>query len=251
MKRAPAHGPSPELAPGASTVETEALQELCCAVDLCVAARRNLLLTGLAGCGKTHAVRYILQGRPFYEVRFGEKLNRRQTIGCVHRAVTGKRSDRTQEQMEEDLFVLLREPVVLVLEEVQYLDETQMHLVRVLYDRPETEVTMLFVGEPEALELVERVESLGSRIPIRLLFDHLVADEVPENLRLYHPMYEQLSDAELLALNRRHFGGEWRDIDSFTALAVPLLASETATLSEDVIGKLERFWKAKHAGDEP
>ena len=49
----------------------------------------------------------------------------------------------------------------------------------------------------EALELVEQVESLGSRIPLRLRFDHFVADEVPENLRLYHPMYAQLSDAEL------------------------------------------------------
>ena len=238
----PSRGPSPELPPGATTVETDELQRFKKVLLLAVKARRNLLLTGPAGCGKTHAVRYILRDEPFYEVRFEEKLNRRSTLNYVHRAVTGSLSDRTLEQIEDDLYALLRDPIVLVLEEVQYLNETQMHLVRTLYDRPETKVVLIFVGEPEAAELVNSIDSLHSRVRLHVSFEKFEPAAMPSILRLYHPMYERLSDRRLLRLNKRLFDGQWRHVEAFTSLAVEELPSSDAPLSDDVVERIEDIW---------
>lgn len=236
---------------GASTVPWAKLEEVRVKVAITLEARQIMLLSGPAGTGKTHALRYVLQGHDFAELVFSETPNRNETLNAIHIALFGKPARGNAGEIERTLRIALRQHrVILVVDEVESLNNKRRHLLRILQDFPGSQLTLFLIGDESSREIVDSDPRLSRRILTDVHFTAMSCTAVQKYLPAYHPMFAGVGKRLLRELYEESFGGTWGNIARWTKLAEYALAQEHADgLSPHLIARVQdNYWmpRGKH-----
>ncbi|MFI5773658.1 AAA family ATPase [Streptomyces sp. NPDC051658] len=216
---------------GAATLPTGTFQLAHRVVDDLVKNNATGVIHGPAGTGKTYAVESALEdqaargGPAVCNLSFTARPTMRLVADQLLAALTGTTasSSRNRFHITNKLLDLLAHPRrLLVVDEAQRLNSDCIELLRHLHDEPKTKFALLYVGGDGCWEVLSREPMLRSRVFRRLPFRPLAADEVPDLMRGYHPIYEEADAALLRQIDELYGQGTMRDWAAFTHTAAGL-----------------------------
>jgi hypothetical protein len=180
-------------------------------------AKRSVLVTGPAGTGKTNAVRYVLRDQPFAEVTFSDAPNRRETLDAIHEGLLGEPGQGSAASIERALRRAIRvEPFFLVVDEVESLSAQRISLLRKLEDIAGSQLTLVLIGDTEAVATIRSDARLFGRVRGHIGFEPMNYRAAAKYLPAYHPAYRNVSDLRLRQLHAEQMHGNWRAIARFT-----------------------------------
>ncbi|MFD1546004.1 ATP-binding protein [Nonomuraea guangzhouensis] len=125
---------------------------------------------------------------------------------------------------------------VLVCDEAQWLSTECFELWRHLWDDPDTDIAIIFVGGANCYKVLQREPMLASRVLLWQKFERLTPAEVMTVMPVYHPIWAE-ADLEILLQANRHAGhGNFRAWARVTVLAVRALKHlQRTTVDEEVL----------------
>jgi len=186
------------------------------------------LITGMPGIGKTFATREVLHSifddlspdTVLREERFPRSPSAKRIAERLLFAVTGEQAiRRTEEAITRDLVDALKRPTVLFIDEAHLLTAHGMHYLRYLWDEPETRISIVLVGATGAFQLINRDQTLRSRIFAHAAIKPLTKNEVKSAAPQLHPIWRNTSETLLDQVNSRYAKGNFRAWVIFTRWA--------------------------------
>ncbi|WP_036375843.1 ATP-binding protein [Micromonospora sp. ATCC 39149] len=253
MTRPPGAGPA-----GARTISTTQVQLARHVVNDIAVHQAVGVIYGMAGLGKTFAVRTTVAALPpvgkrkvpVCAISFPSRPTMRLVADLLLQELSGHQPSRNNNRFTLTgalVKELARQPRLLVVDEAQRLSEECIDLLRYLHDHDETRFGLLYVGGNGCWEVLKSQPMLRSRIWRRQEFTALPPDEVPTVMRGYHPMYADADDDLLSYVDERFAHGIWRNWALFSSTAA-LLAQRTGRTRIDMEIVNNTF--ALHGGDD-
>lgn len=183
--------------------------------------RAIALIHGVAGVGKTYAVKYAIETctLPVYRFVFPPDVKMRQISDVLLRRITGVRHQEERFLLADTLReVLSEEPLVIVIDEMQLLSLESIEYLRWLWDSddPDTQFSLILVGGNDCWNRVRRHPHLRSRIYVRAFLKPLTREDVCEAIPRYHPIYEQAQEGTIRYVDSHFARGNLREWASFT-----------------------------------
>ncbi|MEU6768122.1 ATP-binding protein [Streptomyces sp. NPDC046853] len=215
--------------PGAHVVSTRQLGEVAEALAHTVAARGIVCVYGDPGHGKTVAVHHALRVLP-------RRIPVRRALVAVKPALPQLRAalltafglpataltNRT-DAADRALLEAFRAPGVLVIDDVQRIAAPELDYLRLLVDAPSTQASLVLCGAGAERSLA-RAPALASRVLTWQQVPRLDGARVPAVLRLFHPLWDPATDADLLHADTTHARGNFRTWAKVTSHAYAALA---------------------------
>ncbi|WP_406190240.1 ATP-binding protein [Streptomyces sp. NBC_01017] len=215
-----------------------------------VEARAMMCVYGDSGCGKTLAVNTGLRElEPAEDVR-RITFRSRPTARAVRYeifAALGLRGDAPAHPSEFDRLLkdaLAVKPRTLVVDEAQWLNSEAFEYFRYLWDDYATQLAIIFVGGPGCYTVLRKEPMLASRIFIWQRFTPLTRAEVLEVIPLFHPVWENVKEEDLLFVDEHAAHGNFRN---WAWLTVQVLRGLKRLGREQVDTEVVR-WTFSHLG---
>jgi hypothetical protein len=201
--------------PGAHVVSTRQLAEVTEALAHTVAARGVLCLYGDPGHGKTvalyQALRLLPRRLPIGLARVAVKPALPQlraalltAFGLPVKALTSR-----TDAADRALIDALSTPAVLVIDDAQRIAAPELDYLRLLVDAPTTATSLVLCGAG-AERTLARAPALASRVLTWQHVPRLETTQVPGMLRLFHPLWDTATDADLLHADETCAHGNFR-----------------------------------------
>ncbi|RAJ29269.1 AAA domain-containing protein [Kitasatospora sp. SolWspMP-SS2h] len=214
--------------PGAHVVATSQLGEVAEALTHTVAARGIACVYGDAGQGKTVAVHQALGLLP-------RRLPVRQAHIAVKPALPQLRAalliafglpataltNRT-DAADRVLIDAFTTPGVLLIDDVQRIAAPELDYLRLLADAPTTQMSLVLCGAG-AERTLARAPALASRVLTWQHTPRLATPQIPDVLRLFHPLWHTATDADLLHTDETCARGNFRTWAKITSHAYAAL----------------------------
>lgn len=215
--------------PGAHVVTTRQLGTVTEALTHTLAARGIVCVYGDPGHGKTVAVHQALRLLP-------RRIPVHRALVAVKPALPQLRAalltafglpataltNRT-DAADRALLEAFQAPGVLVIDDVQRIAAPELDYLRLLVDAPTTQTSLVLCGAG-AERTLTRASALASRVLTWQQVNRLDAEQLPGVLRLFHPLWDTATDADLLHANTTHAKGNFRTWAKTTSHAYAVLA---------------------------
>ncbi|MEV5205709.1 ATP-binding protein [Streptomyces sp. NPDC053720] len=214
--------------PGAYVVSTRQLGTVTEAIAHTAAARGVVCVYGDPGHGKTVAVHRALALLP-------RRVPVRRALVAVKPALPQLRSalltafglpatsltNRT-DAADRALLKAFQAPGVLVIDDVQRIAAPELDYLRLLLDAPTTQASLVLCGAG-AERTLARAPALASRVLTWQHVPRLDPPQVPGMLRLFHPLWDTATDADLLHTDKTRAHGNFRTWAKITSHAYAAL----------------------------
>jgi len=197
-------------------------------------------VTGDAGLGKTLSVEFAtnkLQNIQVVWVQFPRKVSMKDGVAGLLDEITGIPNEDTLRRLGLRLREVLRaERRLIVVDEAQHLNTDTIEYIRYLWDDPDTQFAVLFVGGDDCWDVLSREPMLRSRIWRHVEFKRLPQAVVLNFVPKYHAIYERASTKNILLINDRFAHGNFRMWAQFTIDAAALCTElRRDTVDEEII----------------
>ncbi|WP_372404117.1 AAA family ATPase [Streptomyces luteireticuli] len=234
--------------PGAHVVSTRQLGQVTEAIAHTIAARGTVCVYGDPGHGKTVAVHQALRLLP-------RRIPVRHAVVSVKPALPQLRAvlltafglpataltNRT-DAADRALLEAFQTPGALVIDDVQRIAAPELDYLRLLADAPTTQTSLILCGAG-AERTLARAPALASRVLTWQQVPRLDGDQVPAVLRLFHPLWDAATNADLLHADATRAKGNFRTWAKITSHTYAALARhpETAVDRELLSGACSRL----------
>jgi hypothetical protein len=232
----------PVLVPDAQVVHTPAVGSVLRTVAHAAAVGAVVCVYGDAGQGKTVALQYALSQLPHPARVRRVHVGVHATVPELRRVLAdalelGRRLPRGAREADLMLIDALRQPRVLVLDEAQRLVGAALEFLRGLWDHPDTDTALVFAGAGSE-RVLRRVPALASRVLTWELVPRLRPSEVAAVMAAFHPLWEDVSEDDVLWADEQVGHGNFRTWAKLTSH----LTAETYGNSRAVVDRrlLER-----------
>ncbi|MFC7310809.1 AAA family ATPase [Streptomyces monticola] len=223
--------------PGAHAVSTRQLGEVAEALAHTIAARGIVCVYGDPGHGKTVAVHQALcllpRRTPVHRALVAVKPALPQlraalltAFGLPVKALTSR-----TDAADRALIDALQAPGVLVVDDVQRIAAPELDYLRLLVDAPTTQTSLVLCGAG-AERTLARAPALASRVLTWQQVPRLEPAQVPGVLRLFHPLWDFATDADLLYADETCAQGNFRTWAKITSHAYAALSRRPATTAD-------------------
>lgn len=202
-------------APGAHLVSTRQLGAVAEALVHTVAAHGIVCVYGDTGHGKTVAVdqalRLLPRRVPVHRAQVAVKPALPQLRAALLTAfgLSAPSLVNRTDAANSVLIDALKEPGVLIVDDVQRIAAPELDYLRLLVDAPTTRTSLVLCGA-DAERTLARAPALASRVLTWQQVPRLDASQVPIVLRLFHPLWDSASDADLLQADHTYAKGNFR-----------------------------------------
>ncbi|MCX4869686.1 ATP-binding protein [Streptomyces sp. NBC_00825] len=214
--------------PGAHVVPTKQLGTVTEAIAHTIAARGVVCVYGDPGQGKTVAVhqalRLLPRRIPVHHARVAVKPALPQlraalltAFGLPATALTNR-----TDAADRALLEAFQAPGVLVIDDVQRIAAPELDYLRLLADAPTTQTSLVLCGAG-AERTLARAPALASRVLTWQHVPRLETTQVPGVLRLFHPLWDTATDADLLHTDETRAQGNFRTWAKITSHAYAAL----------------------------
>jgi hypothetical protein len=221
-------------APGARLVSTRQVAAVVEAVGHTVAARGIGCVYGDTGLGKTVAVEqalHLLPGRvPVWRAVVGVRPGLPQVRAALCEALglpSGSLTHRAG-PVDQALAEALAEPGVLFLDDAQRLSPPVLDYLRQLWDAPGCAAALVLCGAGSERALA-RAAAMRSRVLTWHQVSRLGTGDVPQTLGLFHPVWEDADQADLVAADEQTARGNFRTWAKITSHVCAARSREPGT----------------------
>ncbi|WBO69545.1 ATP-binding protein [Streptomyces camelliae] len=220
--------------PGAHVVSTLQLGEVAESLAHTIAARGTVCVYGDPGHGKTVALYQALRLLPrrvpvhFAQVAVKPALPQLRAalltaFGLPATALTNRTDAADRALLQE-----FQAPGVLVIDDVQRIAAPELDYLRLLVDAPTTQTSLVLCGAG-AERTLTRAPALASRVLTWQQVSRLDTSQIPTVLRLFHPLWDPATDADLLHADATWARGNFRTWAKITSHAYAALARHPET----------------------
>ncbi|MEV5599431.1 ATP-binding protein [Streptomyces sp. NPDC052496] len=215
--------------PGAHVVATGQLGQVTEAIAHTIAVWGIVCVYGDPGHGKTVAVhpalRLLPRRIPVHRALVAVKPALPQlraalltAFGLPATALTNR-----TDAADRALLQAFQAPGVLVIDDVQRIATPELDYLRLLVDAPTTRTSLVLCGAG-AERTLARAPALASRVLTWQQVPRLDTDQIPAVLRLFHPLWDAATDADLLHADATWAKGNFRTWAKITSHAYAALA---------------------------
>ncbi|MGA4844388.1 AAA family ATPase [Streptomyces sp. G45] len=221
--------------PGAHVVSTSQLGEVAEALAHTIAARGIVCVYGDPGHGKTVAVhqalRLLPRRFPVHRALVAVKPALPQLRAALLAAfnLPAKALSSRTDAADRALLEAFRAPGVLVTDDVQRIAAPELDYLRLLVDAPTTQTSLVLCGAG-AERTLARAPALASRVLTWQQVPRLDGAQVPAVLRLFHPLWDAATDADLLHADATCAKGNFHTWAKITSHAYAALARTPGTV---------------------
>jgi hypothetical protein len=226
--------------PGAQIVATETLQATQVSLERTLEHRAMMCVYGDAGLGKTLSVRAALRELAAPEQTIRVEFRSRPTTLVVRTELFNALAIGGQPPRKPvDFDRLLREVLaerfrVLVCDESQWMRKECFEYWRYLWDDPNTQIAIVFVGGGDCHRVLQSEPMLASRIYIWQAFRKMSRQQVLTVIPAFHPLWRDVDRALIARVDRQAGHGSFRNwakitshcTDALARLAEPSLTPE-------------------------
>jgi hypothetical protein len=106
---------------------------------------------------------------------------------------------------------------LIICDEAQHVSNEAMHLIRWMYDAPNSQLVVVFCGVAELRRPYP--PEINSRLVAHVELEPIPDDDAAELLRQMHPLFERMDARLIRTANKREARGEWRWWCKFLARA--------------------------------
>ncbi|WP_161359137.1 ATP-binding protein [Streptomyces sp. SID3343] len=201
--------------PGAHLVSTRQLGQVAEALTHTVAARGIACVYGDTGHGKTVAVhqalRLLPRRVPVHRAQVAVKPALPQVRAALLTAFGLPAAHLTNRTDAADRVLIdaLKEPGVLIVDDVQRIAAPELDYLRLLVDAPTTRTSLVLCGAG-AERTLARAPALASRVLTWQQVPRLDAPQVPGVLRLFHPLWDAVADEDVAHADQTCARGNFR-----------------------------------------
>ncbi|MFE9361144.1 AAA family ATPase [Streptomyces olivaceoviridis] len=220
--------------PGAHVVSTRQLGQVTEAIAHTITARGIVCVYGDPGHGKTvaaqQALRLLPRRTPVHRALVAVKPALPQLSAALLTAFGLPATALTNRTDAADRALLeaFQAPGVLVIGDVQRIAAPELDYLRLLVDAPTTQTSLVLCGAG-AERTLTRAPALASRVLTWQQVPRLDSSQIPTTLRLFHPLWDAVTDADLLRANTTHARGNFRTWAKITSHAYAALLRHPET----------------------
>lgn len=241
--------PEPEHFGGdeeAETVETDALLYAEQALKDIIEHSAMAAFVGIAGTGKTFALRTLvmeIEGVRSVWVEFEARPTLLHVARVLYRALGLGEPDGNRNQLSLGILEALRnapdsEPLLLVVDEAQRLNTECIEYLRYLHDHVTTGFALALVGGNGCWSVIQAEPMLESRIFRRVWFKKMDGVSVLKTMPEYHRLYRACQPEVITYVDDEYAKGNFRTWANFTATAAAYMReNKRKTLTQ----KIARF----------
>jgi hypothetical protein len=241
--------PAPEHFGGeeeAETLETDAFLLAERALADVVERSAMAALYGVAGTGKTYALRTLVRDleavRPIW-VEFEARPTLLHVARVLSRALGEDDPSGNRNQLSLSILSALRrdaakDSVLLVVDEAQRLNTECMEYLRYLHDHVSTGFAMVLAGGNGCWAVISGEPMLESRIFRRVEFELLDEFWVVKNMPRYHPVYRSCSAEVIGLIDDEYAGGNFRRWANFTVTAARYMREHKKKVLTEKLARL-------------
>lgn len=239
-------------APGARLVSTQQLSAVVEAVAHTVAARGLICVYGDTGYGKTLAVeqalRLLPRRMPVCRALVAVKPALPQLRAALLTAFGLSAPSLTNRTDAADRALLdaLKDPAVLLIDDVQRIAAPELDYLRLLMDAPSTQTSLVLCGAG-AERTLARAPALASRVLTWHHTPRLDSSQVSGVLRLFHPLWGVTADEDLLHADETCARGNFRTWAKITSHLYAVLDRRPETLVDRAL----LSWACSRLGPNP
>lgn len=197
---------------GARTLQTWTYLDIERALEATIEDNGICKVLGDAGVGKSYCTETILlkAKRRYLRVvatsgptpaRMGEK-----TVAGFGRTPQGNRF-----RLEDICREILVKSFVLAIDDAQVLPPSTIDFLRQLHDDPETEFSLLLLGDPAFENRLIHDRQLSSRLTVSVDAYPVADDEIVDTMRRFHPVFQNAPEHLLVRIRDECTGGFMRD----------------------------------------
>ena len=226
--------------PGANTMKTQQFAVVQARIAEVAERRAMAAVYGEAGLGKTFAVEFAteqVKDLGTLWLQFPSDPSERYVAIKLLRALTGSRLEATLYQLTDAILEILAErPTLLVVDEAQDLKHRAVEYLRHLWDDPESQLAVVFVGGNGCWSVLSRHPMLESRIWRPVAFEPLQPSQVAKIIPRYHGIYEQAVPELIELIDDQFAHGNFRKWAAFSMTAIDLCKkSKQETIDEEIV----------------
>lgn len=239
---APSHYPDNV---GAQTIKTAPFLLAERVLGEVIAMRAMAAFVGIAGTGKTFALRTLVGGleADVAWLEFQSRPSQLDVTQDLFRVLIGEVPDTKRSRLSQLLLEYLSQlsrELIIVVDEAQRLSTLGIEVIRYLHDHPSTDFALVLSGGDGCWAVISGEPMLRSRVYRRVRFQPLAPPEVLTCMRNYHEVYVRCPDDLILEIDRDCCHGIFRHWSAFTATVVPLMGRRK-TLTAEIARKAMRL----------